>query len=499
MSIFLFPRFTIGFGYLLAFLAYSPNILTAESPGLPIGAETPELNAALQRILRSASIRPALREDLQRPVDPRLLRIESAGVKASGFFPGKRYEARNAGEIEKLSGRLKPGDQLILTGSSWKDARFTFRGEGTQEAPIYIGAEEPDSVVLSGASSARFHGSHLVIMNLTFRNGVIAGSMRSVLALGLSREQAADHCLVNRITIDNFNSVAPADWKTVLVNYLPVAGSGNTIANSTFAHLKNYGCIISTHDVAGAPMQQLHILNNRFIDRPRLDDDPSPYRYKIIQIGWSGLFAAPAGSLIQGNLFEDCSSHVELVSIKASDIFLRANRFVRCLGGVNIRMGDRALIQDNLFDGENKTDTGGLRVAGRDHVIVGNTFTRLRPAPGGQMWPPPKPPTPYLTWTLALVTADYEYSGATDAAYGQICDTLISHNRFEQNAARIALGSPTPSLSTAQLMPHNVRIEHNTFAGDSKGEVLFDYIAPGLSSPEAMASAALSYDNRFLP
>lgn len=484
---------------LLAISLLLSSGFAAEKTPLSPDAETKNLDASLQRILRTASIRPALREDLQRPVDPRLLRIESLGLKASGFFSGKRHEVRNAAEIEKLSGKLKPGDQLILTGSDWKDARFVFGGEGTPEAPIFIGAEKPDSVVLSGTSSARFHGSHLVIMNLTFRDGVIAGATRSVLALGLGKDKPANHCLVNRVTIENFHSAAPADWKTVLVNYLPVTGSGNTVANSTFAHLKNYGCIISTHDVPGAPMQQLHILNNRFIDRPRLDDDPSPYRYKIIQIGWSGIFSSPAGSLIQGNLFEDCSSHVELVSIKASDIFLRANRFVRCLGGVNIRTGDRALIQDNVFDGENRPDTGGLRVAGRDHVIVGNTFTRLRPAAGGQMWPPPKPPTPYLTWTIALVAADYEYSGATDAAYGQIRDTLISHNRFEGNAARIALGSPTPSLSTTQLMPHNVRIEHNTFSGDGKGNVLYDYTAPELASPDALASAVLAYNNRFLP
>jgi len=87
------------------------------------------------------------------------------------------------------------------------------------------------------------------------------------------------------------------------------------------------------------------------------------------------------------------------------------------------------------------------------------------------MWPPPKPPTRFLTWTLCIVAADAEVSGSDDAGvvYGRAKNILISHNRFDHNAGRIVLGGPTPSLSNLQLMPCNIWIEHNTFAGDGKG------------------------------
>ena len=478
--------------------------------------ETTTIDKELREILRAASIRPALREDLQRPVDPRLNRIETLGLRASGLFTGRRHEARNALEVQALSLQLKPGDQLILKGNDWHDARFVFGGIGTMDEPILVMAE-PTTGPFTGASGIAFHGEHLVIMNLTFRNGTVAdavpatsaeeppatngpvtGVVANLVRIGAGPDRPANHCIVNRITIENVNSPRAEDWPKAITRYLLLNGHDNTVANSTFAHLKHYGDVIATGELPSSTPQRLHILNNHFFDRPRVDEDPSPYRYKIIQIGWHDLEAAPAGSLVQGNLFEDCASHVELVSIKASDVFLRNNRFIRCPGAVTIRMGDRVLIQNNLFDGEDRPATGGLRVAGRDHVIIGNTFRHLRPTEFSQMLPSPKPPTRYLAWTLSLVAADFEHSGATDSAYGRVCDTLISHNRFEHNTGRIALGTPTPSLSHVALPPHNVRIEHNVFSGYGEDKSPFDYVCPDTQSGTSNASF-LTYHNRFFP
>ncbi|MBK8092523.1 MAG: hypothetical protein IPK32_11230 [Verrucomicrobiaceae bacterium] len=58
-----------------------------------------------------------LRLDLQRPIDPRLAKIESGD-----FGSGQVHVARAAVEVRALSGKLKPGDQLVLSGTAWKDA-----------------------------------------------------------------------------------------------------------------------------------------------------------------------------------------------------------------------------------------------------------------------------------------------------------------------------------------------------------------------------------------
>lgn len=499
-------------GLLGAAIALHPALAAASGP--PDAPDLTALDAQLHQTLATAGFQPALRENLQRPVDPRLLQLEKLGIEGSKLFPGRRYEVRNAREVEALSGKLQPGDRLVLVGPDWRDTRFVFGGVGTREAPILVTAE-PSAEPFSGESGVAFFGEHLVITDLIFRggavrdaipatsadeppatNGKVPGVVANLIRLGAGPDRPANHCIIHRLTVDNVNSPRRETWTQAITRYVLVDGHDDTIANSSFTHLMHYGDVIATGGVPNDIPQRLHVLNNRFTDRPRLEQEFTPYRFKIIQIGWSGLKAAPSGSLIQGNLFEDCASFVELVSIKASDVFFRGNRLIRCEGAINIRFGDRALIQGNVIDGENQAGTGGLRVAGRDHVIIGNTFKRLRPTKDNYMVPPPQPPTPYLTWTLSIVIGDHEYSGFKGATYGRAQNILISHNRFEGNSGRIALGSATPTLSP-QLFPRRIWIEHNVFTGDGKGDQLFDHIAEDPAGP--LLSQIFLYDNLTLP
>ena len=128
------------------------------SPGdAPSGTD-----ASLRAILDAAGVPNPLRADLQRPVDPRLLKILERGVLGSRLFRGKVRTARNAAEVRALSGRLEPGDQLVLAAGTWRDARFTFAGRGRRAAPILVRPETPGGVVFTGASEVIFRGEDLV-------------------------------------------------------------------------------------------------------------------------------------------------------------------------------------------------------------------------------------------------------------------------------------------------------------------------------------------------
>jgi hypothetical protein len=101
-------------------------------------------------------------------------------------------------------------------------------------------------------------------------------------------------------------------------------------------------------DLPTSGLQRLHVLNNRFINRPKLDNQNG---YEIIQIGWSGEKARSAGSLIQGNTFENCDGEDEIITVKASDVVVRGNTFLGCQGALSLRHADRVLVQENVFDG----------------------------------------------------------------------------------------------------------------------------------------------------
>lgn len=395
--------------------------------------------------------------DLQRPIDPRLAKIESGD-----FGSGRVHVASAAIEVRALSGKLKPGDQLVLAADgAWKDARFTFEGLGTAEAPILIRPDKLGGVSFTGESAVTFHGEHLIVHDLTFRGVTVSRNNEVLFRVGNGVEKPANHCLFNRLRFENCGSTNPSYWPKLHLWLMSMRGRGNTVSNCIFSGFKHIGQMIGAAELPKDGLQQLHVLNNRFIDRPKIDDQNG---YEILQLGWSGEKAAATGSLIQGNTFERCDGENELITLKASDIVVRGNRFIASQGVLCLRTARRVLVQDNVFDGQGRENTGGVRLQGDGHVLIGNTFRNL------------KKPKDYYSWPISLMAADLESYGETDqlSGYGRTHDILITRNRFEHCDKRIAAG--IYASKTYPLLPKNIVVRENVFTGTVDGRA-FDFIA----------------------
>lgn len=420
----------------------------------------------IAKVIADAGMKNHLRLDLQRPIDPRLAKLQTGDVSQCGLFAGKTHLVRSAAEVSRLSGKLAPGDQLVLAAEgAWRDAGFNFEGHGTMDAPILIRPEKPGGVTFTGESTVRFHGGHLIVHDLAFRDIRCTKDNVTVFAVGNGEAKPANHCLFHRLRFENCGSVNPADRTHLHLWLMNMRGRGNTVAGCTFRGLQNIGQMIGAAELPLDGPQQLHVLNNHFIDRPHLDNQNG---YEVLQIGWSGSRAAPTGSLIQGNTFERCDGENELITLKASDIVVRGNRFIASQGVLCVRTGRRVLVQDNIFDGQGRENTGGVRLQGGGHVVIGNTFRDL------------KKPKDYYDWTISLMSADLETYGETDqlSGYGRARDILIIRNRFDRCDKRIAVG---PYLRKEYpLLPKNVRVMDNAFTGMKAGSV-FDFVADDAS------------------
>jgi arylsulfatase A-like enzyme len=436
---------------------------------------------ALAEAFKAADWKSGLRLDLQRPIDPRLAKLDGDHIAECGLFPGTAYLVRSPAEVLALSGKLAPGDQLVLGKGPWKDAQFVFEGHGTMDAPILIRPEKPGSVVFQGESSVRFHGEHLVVHDLTFRGITVSQDKRIIFGVGNGEAKPADHCLFHRLRFEDCGSANPVERTRLHVWLMAVQGRSNTIARCTFRGLKNIGQMLGAAELPLHGLQQLHVLDNQFLDRPYLDNQNG---YEVIQIGWSGARARPAGSLIQGNTFERCDGENELITLKASDMVVRNNRFLASQGVLCLRTARRVLVQDNLFDGQGRENTGGVRIQGDDHVLVGNTFRDLRQ------------PKDYYYWPVSLMAADLETYGDTDAlgGYGRAKNIFIVRNRFEGCEKRLAVGIyQRPDFP---LLPQNIRASENIFTG-ANGAGAFDFIA---EDPTGSLSKQLQeVDNIFEP
>ena len=123
------------------------------------------------------------------------------------------------------------------------------------------------------------------------------------------------------------------------------------------------------------------------------------------------------------------------------------------------------LVQDNVFDGQGRENTGGVRLQGDGHILIGNTFRDL------------KKPKDYYAWPISLMAADLETYGESDqlGGYGRARDILIIRNRFEHCDKRIAAG--IYARKDYPLLPKNIVVRENVFAGMREGSA-FDFIAP---------------------
>ncbi len=437
--------------------------------------------------LKSESTQPqdhselSIHAEFQRPVDARLLQMEEQGLDGCKLFSGKVHVARSSKEVQALSGQLEPGDQLVLSGADWKDARFTFSGRGTEASPILIRPEVSGQVVFRGDSSVTFDGAHLVIVGLEFKDVAVTRPGSVIFRLGNGKDKPANHCIVNRIRIDNCNSPDPADRPRVRMWYMSIRGRDNTIANSTFSNLKNFGQMLAAQELPPDELQRLHILNNHFVNRPYLDEQNG---YEIIQIGWSGERARSAGSLIEGNVFENCDGECEIITLKASDIVVRRNTFAACQGVLCLRSANRVLVEGNIFDGKGRPNTGGVRVQGSDHIIIENEFRNL------------KKPSSYYYWPVSLMAASAEnYGDHGDVqGYGRAKNILIARNRFDENDARIAAGIyPRPEYP---LLPRDIQVKDNVFRSIEAATSAFDYVAP--DSTGALPKNLHESGNQFL-
>jgi poly(beta-D-mannuronate) lyase len=99
---------------------------------------------------------------------------------------------------------------------------------------------------------------------------------------------------------------------------------------------------------------------------------------ETIRIGTSDVCGNSSASLIEGNYFERCNGEGEIISNKSADNSFINNTFYECEGSLTLRHGNRATVSGNWFLGNNKKNTGGVRIINEGHRIYNNFFYQLR-------------------------------------------------------------------------------------------------------------------------
>ncbi len=282
------------------------------------------------------------------------------------------YLARNAADVSAAMGKARPGDVVLLESGSWRDQVIEFNGAGAPGKPIVLRPRQLGSVKLEGSSRLEISGSWLQAEGLRFESGALTAGQPVVQFRGKKGE--ANNSRLTESAIVRYN---PPDPKT-RYPWVALYGQDNRVDHNRFEGQNHTGVtVVVFHNAKKVDRHQID--HNYFLDRPRGDGNG----FETIRIGTGKTAYSDSNTRVESNLFERTDGEIETISIKSGGNVIRGNTLREVAGTITLRRGSGNTVEDNIFIGNGKPGTGGIRVTGSDQVVRGNVLQGIEGQVGG--------------------------------------------------------------------------------------------------------------------
>jgi len=366
----------------------------------------------------------------------RLLFLGCCLLMSSLLF-AKTIPVKNIDELKAANKQAAPGDIIVLQNGEWKNVLLLLDCKGTSAQPITFKAQTAGKVLITGESSLQLGGDYIVVDGLYFTKGY-AGK-NAVIDFRISKNKLANHCRVTNTVIDDFNNPKRMDQN----DWVSFSGKNNRVDHCSFRDKKNMGVLLSVILDLDECRENFHSIDhNYFGRRPALGSNGG----EIMRVGVSQHCEFYSDTQITDNFFEECDGETEIISIKSCGNVVRNNLFLRCQGGVVLRHGNYNTVENNIFLGNDKEGTGGVRVINKGQWVVNNFFYKCR---GVDFRSP-----------LSVMNG---IPNSPAHRYVQVTDAVIANNTW-YNCASISFGEGSDAERT--LAPDNVFLAYNIFSND---------------------------------
>ncbi len=294
---------------------------------------------------------------MKRIITATILVCLALGVRAA------QHEVSSAAEIAALK-NLAPGDVVVFKNGTYDSQKINFKAEGAQGNPVTLKAETPGKVVFTGTSSIRISGKFISFEGFWFRDPV--KDANSVIDLRADDSRIYDCAITGGGTIPD-----PANDS----KWISLYGQRNTVERCSLIDKKNIGTALVVW-LAKDVVPAHRIVDNYFTrPTPLLDENGSKINgQESLRIGTSDYSMQRADCLVEGNRFYRCDGETEVVSNKSCYNTFRNNLFEECQGALTLRHGNNGLAEGNVFIGNGRENTGGIRIIGDHQIVRGNYF-----------------------------------------------------------------------------------------------------------------------------
>lgn len=344
----------------------------------------------------------------------------------------------NPKQLQTAVANAQPGEVILLKNIEWKNVQLVVSAKGTKANPITIKPETGNSVLVTGQSNLKIAGEYLVISGLHFKNGY--SPKDDVITFRINNDRLANNCRLTQTVIENFSQPN----RFFSDNWIVLWGKNNRVDHCTFVNKLNSGPTIIAELNDERSQENYHSIDhNYFKGRERFGSNGG----ETIRIGVSRYSLTSSKTQIVNNFFERCNGEVEIVSIKSGENNISHNTFFECEGGLVMRHGSKNVVEGNLFLGNNKPFTGGVRIINPGHHVFNNVFKDLKG-----------------TGFRSALSVLNGVPNSLINRYYQVTDATINNNTFI-NCASVLFGAGKDAERT--LSPQNVVFANNLFIAPS--------------------------------
>lgn len=275
----------------------------------------------------------------------------------------------NEKELVLANNNAKPGDTIILKNGNWENITLKLNCKGTKEQPIVFKAESKGKVIVNGFSKLLLGGDYIVVDGIYFTNGF--SGTDAVIKFSINSKEVANNCRVTNTVINDFNNPKRLDENYWVALY----GKNNRIDHCSFLNKKNLGVLLAVILEDDRSRANFHSIDHNYFGfRIPLASNAG----EMIRVGVSEHCEFNSNTKIEDNYFEKCDGETEIISIKSCQNIVRNNLFKECQGAVVLRHGNYNIIANNVFLGNDKIGTGGVRVINKGHLVVNNFFYKCK-------------------------------------------------------------------------------------------------------------------------
>jgi len=363
----------------------------------------------------------------------------------SSLAYSEEYLVSSSVQYKEVVKKLQPGDAIILKNGVWNDFDILFEANGTTDNPITLQVETKGAVILSGQSSLRLAGKHLIVRGLVFKNGYAPGA--AVIEFRADSKRLAYHSRVTEVVIDNYSK--PKRFEKD--RWVEIYGQHNRFDHNHLIGKRNVGGTLVVRLQSKKSQENHHrIDHNYFGPRPIIGSNGG----ETIRIGTSRYSLTNSHTLVENNYFDRTNGEIEIISIKSGKNIIKGNVFYEAKGTLTLRHGNGNLIEENIFFGNGVDHTGGIRVINADHIVRNNYMEGL---------------TGYRFGSAITVMNGVINSPIN--RYHRVNNALIENNSIVNSEhIQLAVGSD----AERQAVPINSVFRKNLIANDS-GKNIFSF------------------------